>query len=167
MTGSLQVIGFLFAWVLCWGIGCSLIDAGLINAGVYLFEGHKVGTLPPSSSGACFGVEVGSGYIGAGRGPSPRSADPLGPLCRVDQRVGHPGSRQHGLRHRITPAARLRPANWLFGSGSGNRIHSPKALLRDEHRQQGALQCHHDKLVVHGTRSGAAAAGLGGAAPAD
>ena len=44
MTGNLQVIGFLFTWVLGWGIGGSLIDAGLINAGVYSLDGGLLGT---------------------------------------------------------------------------------------------------------------------------
>jgi hypothetical protein len=44
MTGNLQAIGFLFTWVLGWGIGGSLIDAGLINAGVYSLESGQIGT---------------------------------------------------------------------------------------------------------------------------
>jgi hypothetical protein len=44
MTGNLQAIGFLFSWVLGWGIGGSLIDAGLINAGIYSLEGGQLGT---------------------------------------------------------------------------------------------------------------------------
>jgi len=44
MTGNLQAIGFLFTWVLGWGIGGSLIDAGLIQAGVYTLEGGQLGT---------------------------------------------------------------------------------------------------------------------------
>jgi len=44
MTGNLQAIGFLFTWVLGWGIGGSLIDAGLINAGVYGLEGGQLGS---------------------------------------------------------------------------------------------------------------------------
>ena len=44
MTGNLQAIGFLLSWVLGWGIGGSLIDAGLINAGVYSLEGGQLGT---------------------------------------------------------------------------------------------------------------------------
>ena len=44
MTGNLQAIGFLFSWVLGWGIGRSLIDAGLINAGVYSLETGQLGT---------------------------------------------------------------------------------------------------------------------------
>jgi hypothetical protein len=45
MTGNLQAIGFLLTWVLGWGIGGSLIDAGLIQAGVYSIEGNQLGTL--------------------------------------------------------------------------------------------------------------------------
>ena len=44
MTGNLQAIGFMLTWVLGWGIGGSLIDAGLINAGVYSLEGGQLGT---------------------------------------------------------------------------------------------------------------------------
>ena len=44
MTGNLQAIGFLLSWVLGWGIGGSLIDAGLIQAGVYSLEGGQLGT---------------------------------------------------------------------------------------------------------------------------
>ncbi len=44
MTGNLQAIGFLFTWVLGWGIGGSLIDAGLIQAGVYSLETGQLGT---------------------------------------------------------------------------------------------------------------------------
>jgi hypothetical protein len=44
MTGNLQAIGFLFSWVLGWGIGGSLIDAGLINSGIYSLEGGQLGT---------------------------------------------------------------------------------------------------------------------------
>ena len=45
MTGNLQAIGFLLTWVLGWGIGGSLIDAGLIQAGVYSLETGQLGTL--------------------------------------------------------------------------------------------------------------------------
>lgn len=45
MTGNLQAIGFLLSWVLGWGIGGSLIDAGLIQAGVYTLETGQLGTL--------------------------------------------------------------------------------------------------------------------------
>ena len=44
MTGNLQAIGFLFTWVLGWGIGGSLIDAGLIHVGLYSQEGGQLGT---------------------------------------------------------------------------------------------------------------------------
>lgn len=42
MTGNLQAIGFLFTWVLGWGIGGSLIDAGLIHVGLYSLESPTV-----------------------------------------------------------------------------------------------------------------------------
>lgn len=45
MTGNLQAIGFLLSWVLGWGIGGSLIDAGLIQVGVYSLETGQLGTL--------------------------------------------------------------------------------------------------------------------------
>ncbi len=45
MIGNLQAIGFLLTWVLGWGIGGSLIDAGLIQAGVYSLETGQLGTL--------------------------------------------------------------------------------------------------------------------------
>jgi hypothetical protein len=45
MTSNLQAIGFLFTWVLGWGIGGSLIDAGFIQAGLYSLEGGQLGTL--------------------------------------------------------------------------------------------------------------------------
>ena len=41
---NLQAIGFLLTWVLGWGIGGSLIDAGLIQAGVYSLETGQLGT---------------------------------------------------------------------------------------------------------------------------
>jgi len=44
MTGNLQAIGFLFSWVLGWGIGGSLIDAGLIRVGLYSLESGQLGT---------------------------------------------------------------------------------------------------------------------------
>ena len=44
MTGNLQAIGVLLTWVLGWGIGGSLIDAGLINSGVYSLETGQLGT---------------------------------------------------------------------------------------------------------------------------
>jgi hypothetical protein len=45
MTGNLAAIGFIASWVLAWGIGGSLIDAGLIHAGAYTLEGGQLGTL--------------------------------------------------------------------------------------------------------------------------
>ena len=44
MTGNLQAIGFLITWVLGWGILGSLIDAGLIRAGLYTLDGGQLGT---------------------------------------------------------------------------------------------------------------------------
>jgi len=44
MTGNLQAIGFLVAWVLGWGVGGSLIDAGLIEFGIYSLETGQTGT---------------------------------------------------------------------------------------------------------------------------
>ncbi len=45
MTGNLEAIGFLLTWVLGWAIGGSLLEAGLINAGVYAPEGGQLGSL--------------------------------------------------------------------------------------------------------------------------
>jgi hypothetical protein len=45
MTGNLAAIGFIASWVLAWGIGGSLIDAGLIQAGIYTLESGQLGTL--------------------------------------------------------------------------------------------------------------------------
>ncbi|MEB3271258.1 MAG: hypothetical protein VKJ44_06385 [Synechococcus sp.] len=45
MTGNLQAIGFLFTWVLGWGIGGSLLDAGLIHAGLRSLEGTRLVSL--------------------------------------------------------------------------------------------------------------------------
>ena len=45
MTGNLAAIGFLFTWVLGWGIGGSLIDAALLHVGVYSLETGQLGTL--------------------------------------------------------------------------------------------------------------------------
>ena len=45
MTGNLAAIGFIASWVLAWGIGGSLIDAGLIQAGIYSLETGQLGTL--------------------------------------------------------------------------------------------------------------------------
>ena len=66
MTGNLQAIGFLFTWVLGWGIGGSLIDAGLINAGVYSLEGGQLGTAAtfilwslPWGGGGIYGCDSG------------------------------------------------------------------------------------------------------------
>jgi hypothetical protein len=45
MTDKLRAVGLVALWVLGWGIGGSVIDAGLINAGVYSLEGGQQGTL--------------------------------------------------------------------------------------------------------------------------
>ncbi len=45
MKDKLRAVGQVALWVLGWGIGGSLIDAGLINAGVYSLEGGQGGTL--------------------------------------------------------------------------------------------------------------------------
>ena len=58
MTGNLQAIGFLFTWVLGWGIGGSLIDAGLINSEVYSLETGQLGT---ALTFTCWSVLWGSG----------------------------------------------------------------------------------------------------------
>ena len=42
MTGNLQAIGFLFTWVLGWGIGGSLIEAGLLHAGIPSLSGGPI-----------------------------------------------------------------------------------------------------------------------------
>ena len=42
MTGNLQAIGFLFTWVLGWGIGGSLIEAGLLHAGTPSLSGGPI-----------------------------------------------------------------------------------------------------------------------------
>jgi hypothetical protein len=44
MSGNLKAIAFLIVWVLGWGIGGSLIDAGLIQAGLYSLESGQLGT---------------------------------------------------------------------------------------------------------------------------
>ena len=43
MTGNLKAFGLIVLWVLGWGIVGSLIDAGLINAGVYSLETGQLG----------------------------------------------------------------------------------------------------------------------------
>jgi hypothetical protein len=45
MNANLAAIGFVATWVLGWGIGGSLLDAGLIGAGVYSLETGQMGTL--------------------------------------------------------------------------------------------------------------------------
>ena len=44
MTGNITAIVFLLLWILGWGVGGSLIDAGLINSGVYSLESGQLGT---------------------------------------------------------------------------------------------------------------------------
>ena len=76
MTGNLQAIGFLFTWVLGWGIGGSLIDAGLIYSGVYSLEGGQFGTVTTFILWSLLWGGGGSGSTGAGPGRSLRSVDP-------------------------------------------------------------------------------------------
>lgn len=44
MKSIVQPIGFVITWVLGWGVGGSLIDAGLIQAGIYSIDGGQLGT---------------------------------------------------------------------------------------------------------------------------
>lgn len=44
MSPTLQGIALLLAWSLIWGTGGSLIDAGLIQAGLYSLETGQLGT---------------------------------------------------------------------------------------------------------------------------
>jgi hypothetical protein len=45
MKEQATAIALVALWVLGWGVGGSLIDAGLIGVGVYDLEGGQVGTL--------------------------------------------------------------------------------------------------------------------------
>ncbi|MCP9832741.1 MULTISPECIES: hypothetical protein [unclassified Cyanobium] len=45
MKGQGSAIALVALWILGWGVGGSLIDAGLIKAAVYSLEGGQVGTL--------------------------------------------------------------------------------------------------------------------------
>ncbi|MBW4531471.1 MAG: hypothetical protein KME02_12380 [Aphanothece saxicola GSE-SYN-MK-01-06B] len=45
MKEQATAIALVALWVLGWGVGGSLIDAGLITAGVYSLDGGQVGTL--------------------------------------------------------------------------------------------------------------------------
>ncbi len=45
MKGQGSSIALVALWILGWGVGGSLIDAGLIKAAVYNLEGGQVGTL--------------------------------------------------------------------------------------------------------------------------
>jgi hypothetical protein len=104
MTGNLQAIGFVFSWVLGWGIGGSLINAGLINAGIYSLEGGQLGTAVTFILWSLLWGGGGSRSTGAGPGLPLRSVDALRPPGRVDQQVvqqlfaadqqvGQPGAR--------------------------------------------------------------------------
>ncbi|MCP9850800.1 hypothetical protein [Cyanobium sp. Morenito 9A2] len=44
MSPMLRRIALLLGWILIWGTGGSLIDAGLIRAGVYSLETGQLGT---------------------------------------------------------------------------------------------------------------------------
>ena len=48
ISNTFPILLALFTWALGWGIGGSLIDAGLINAGVYSLEGGQLGTAAKS-----------------------------------------------------------------------------------------------------------------------
>lgn len=45
MKEQATAIALVALWVLGWGVGGSLIDAGLIGVGVYDLEGGQLGTL--------------------------------------------------------------------------------------------------------------------------
>jgi hypothetical protein len=45
MKEQAKAIALVALWVLGWGVGGSLIDAGFIGAGIYDLEGGQVGTL--------------------------------------------------------------------------------------------------------------------------
>lgn len=45
MKQRITAIALVALWMLGWGVGGSLIDAGLIGAGVYDLEGGQGGTL--------------------------------------------------------------------------------------------------------------------------
>lgn len=45
MKEQATAVALVALWVLGWGVGGSLIDAGLIDAGVYDLEGGQTGTL--------------------------------------------------------------------------------------------------------------------------
>jgi hypothetical protein len=45
MKGQGSSVALVALWILGWGVGGSLIDAGLIKAEIYSLEGGQVGTL--------------------------------------------------------------------------------------------------------------------------
>jgi hypothetical protein len=45
MKGQGSSVAVVALWILGWGVGGSLIDAGLIKAEIYSLEGGQVGTL--------------------------------------------------------------------------------------------------------------------------
>ena len=90
MTGNLQAIGFLISWVLGWGIGGSLIDAGLIQAGVYSLETGQLGTL---STFVCWTIAwVGFGLWLYRRFTSPLPNQPPSSASPVDPTSASPSA---------------------------------------------------------------------------
>ncbi len=74
MTGNLAAIGFIASWVLAWGIGGSLIDAGLIQAGVYSLETGQMGTLATFSGWTILWSGIGVWLYGRSTRPGPPKA---------------------------------------------------------------------------------------------
>ncbi len=74
MTGNLAAIGFIASWVLAWGIGGSLIDAGLIQAGVYSLETGQMGTLATFSGWTILWAGFGVWLYGRATRPAPPKA---------------------------------------------------------------------------------------------
>jgi len=121
MTGNLQAIGFMITWVLGWGIGGSLIDAGLINAGVYSLEGGQLGTAATFTLWSLLWGGGGIWLYRRWRGPSPRTVDPLRPLGRVDQQVvGQLAAADQQVNQ---PCARQQQAGLLLVGGQGEGAH--------------------------------------------
>ena len=71
MTGNLAAIGFIASWVLAWGIGGSLIDAGLIQADVYSLETGQLGTLATFSVWTILWSGIGVWLYGRATRPAP------------------------------------------------------------------------------------------------